>query len=214
MVSYPDDYYHGFTLGKVEPLKTLVENDGCILLPHFQAIFDSRTVFEQPNLKKCDLQRWKEDYTRRGLYTKRVEEKLLGDEELFQIESKFESVRRKMFPEKASRFSCLWVAEGNENGRQTINDIIGTSAQIVKVKVAATTLTRADSRLIDEYKNYGASHPELIEMYWKGMPLDEKSPGWEFLVEGMIIMAVQAEKDELRKWYEERLVTQKLEVSP
>lgn len=102
----------------------------------------------------------------------------LGDAEI-----EFESVRRRLVPEAASRLTSVYVADDSASGRSLILSMF-TSVYIVTVRVsAAIRLTRADPVWFERY--FREPRVEFAEAYWAGRAAPN-TRGWEYLVEGEI----------------------------
>lgn len=108
----------------------------------------------------------------------------------------FESVRRRVAPQAASRLSCLWVAEDSDAGRENIaammeeEEELGTPPRhVVRVRVpCALRFTRVDVAWWDAV--VWQADERIVEdcavQYWSGRARKPEAPRWEWLVEGVI----------------------------
>ncbi len=103
------------------------------------------------------------------------------------VELKFEEIRREVSPEAPSRLSCLWLAENTAEGRNHIQNMLGDSIYIFKVKILLKIrLSKADTKWFDEYCL--KPNKDYIENYWNSIPYHDESATWEYLLEGAIEM--------------------------
>ncbi|WP_418132530.1 hypothetical protein ABL849_17480 [Variovorax sp. 375MFSha3.1] len=99
------------------------------------------------------------------------------------IEVAFEAGRRRFAPSAPSRMSCIWLAEGNEAGRNVIASMM-RGARICSVRVSLCLgIKVADAGWYDDYTSVPTE--SYIEKYWTGIEHPRHSLP-EYLVEGVI----------------------------
>jgi hypothetical protein len=111
-----------------------------------------------------------------------------------------EEGRRRHAPGSASRLSCLWLAEDSQAGRTWVQHIVGPEAFVLRVRVSVpAAMARHDGRWLDRVHEEPGD-ADAVEGYWSREPLDSSDPLWEYLVEGAITFADEAELKRLREF--------------
>jgi hypothetical protein len=107
-----------------------------------------------------------------------------------------EATRRRYARDAASRLACIWLADDSVEGRNNVSSLKGHQAFIVPVRiVACTRFTRVDARWLE-----GDLDESVRQGYWSGAARDGANPLWEYLVEGSIACADEADLERLRDW--------------
>lgn len=99
------------------------------------------------------------------------------------IELKFEETRRQVNPNAASRLSCIFVADNDEN----IKRMFGRNPNISILEVSIPSAIRFTKVDVRWYEEYCRNHDEkYIENYWNGSPFSDGTNTWEYLVDGVV----------------------------
>ncbi|AZQ59837.1 DUF2441 domain-containing protein [Maribacter sp. MJ134] len=102
-----------------------------------------------------------------------------------ELEIEFEKIRRLIDSNLPSRFTCLFLAEDNIDGRTMLKNMFSNrkNFRIAPVEVDFIKVHKADSKWIDAYERNKNIH--LIKSYWKGENYDA-NPQYEYLVDGIV----------------------------
>lgn len=128
-----------------------------------------------------------------------LQRSLTSDEELVvkkaDLEIEFERRRREINFGASSRLSCIYLVDNDIDGRTVLqNMFVGsfTRPKIVEVDILNNLeLTKCDHHWLQKY--FDEPKDEYIVNYWTGIPLNEKYPSWEYLLEGTIQMTNHSE---------------------
>lgn len=107
------------------------------------------------------------------------------------LEIELEKIRQKKFGTLPSRISSFYLADNNENGRLTLQNIFGErvskgeiNPQIMSVRVKhLLSAHTADIRWLDEFIAHPL--PTYLSNYWEGVHFDHY-PRLEHIIEGQI----------------------------
>ncbi|MHB8280648.1 MAG: hypothetical protein ACYDIA_23840 [Candidatus Humimicrobiaceae bacterium] len=115
------------------------------------------------------------------------------------VELRFEEIRRIISPEAASRLTCIWLADNTIEGKNHIKNMLGDDIYIIKVKILhELRFSKVDSLWFDEYCNNPKD--EYIKNYWNSIPLKDDSTSWEYLLEGVIEMIDDEDRNFIQKY--------------
>jgi len=118
------------------------------------------------------------------------------------LEIEFERERREYNYGAPSRLSCLYLMDDEIDSRFDLNNMFVDTFQnplVVEVTILNhMELMKFDFRWIDKY--YESPNEEFIRKYWKGEPLNDKNPKWEYLLEGTIQMANQEQFRQVQEY--------------
>lgn len=92
----------------------------------------------------------------------------------------FEWVRRAKFPDRPSRYQCIFAVDSLSSANTFMQEMGVTGAPIFRV-VPNTEPFRADMRLLDA-KMSAAVNVYFASLYWQGLPHPAGSSFWEWLV--------------------------------
>ncbi|OGW43824.1 MAG: hypothetical protein A2Y66_06985 [Nitrospirae bacterium RBG_13_41_22] len=208
---YPGSFVHGVDLNNGYPCWNL-SLSGRLYSPDFVAAVD-RGVFDcHKSIRDTDIELIERGHMLHGAYTPRglwfiqaayqiragdyrrwsaTSSAHFSDKEaeyiskMGAVELAFERRRREVAPQAASRLSCLYVADDNEDGRSHLKRMLGYGVHLLKVTIPlAIRVTRCDTYWFDAYS--AEPNPDYIDKYWSGACRYEKRPTWEYLVDGMI----------------------------
>jgi len=104
--------------------------------------------------------------------------------ERVSVEIEYEKVRQEYFPDKPSRFNCLWVAENSKEGEILIDMMFpqDLSRKTLLVEITPDSkVHKADKRWYERY--FDNPDVECMNKYWIGEPFNEY-PRWEYLIDG------------------------------
>lgn len=114
----------------------------------------------------------------------------LSDRELI-----FEYVRRHIAPEKPTRYTCLYLAENDIDGRINLGNMLEFFYRPYIMEVTALpnpfAIARVDRRWFDAYAS--ERNIRLVVNYWLGKPFNA-IPAWEYLLEGSAVVDPQDKK--------------------
>jgi hypothetical protein len=106
------------------------------------------------------------------------------------LEIEFERGRRDYNYGAPSRLSCIYLMEDDFDSRLDLRNMfidIFPNPLVVEVFILNhLELMKFDYRWIDKY--YDEPKEEYIKNYWTSIPVNEKNPKWEYLLEGTIKM--------------------------
>jgi hypothetical protein len=120
------------------------------------------------------------------------------------LEIEFERRRREINYGAPSRLSCLYLVDNDIDGRTILQNLfVGTFGRPLIVEVDILNkmeLTKCDHHWLQKY--YEEPMDEYIVNYWTGVPLNEKFPSWEYLLEGTIVLTHQEQANEIDRHVE------------
>lgn len=133
---------------------------------------------------------------------------LTADEQIVvkkaDLEIEFERRRRKINYGASSRLSCVYLVDNDIDGRTVLqNMFVGTFGRplIVEVDILNNMeLTKCDHHWLQKY--YEEPNDEYIVNYWTGVPLNDKFPSWEYLLEGTIVLTLQEQANQIDRHVE------------
>jgi hypothetical protein len=115
------------------------------------------------------------------------------------LEIEFERRRREINYGASSRLSCVYLVDNDIDGRTVLqNMFVGTFGRPIIVDVDILNnmeLTKCDHHWLQKY--YDEPKDEYIVNYWTGVPLNDKFPSCEYLLEGTIFLTHQEQANEI-----------------
>lgn len=96
----------------------------------------------------------------------------------------FEEVRRELYPDYPSRYTCLWLLPHNYEAIEDWWRMFGNKGQILKLNVTGKIHETSEAHLKLGYFNLKEERERAIK-YWDGKP-EGKYKYDEFLFEGSI----------------------------